>query len=183
MRVKLQLAKREDLTVEELKHHFKYDPVTGDFTRVVGFDSWCREIPDNHLIIECNNRGYRWVRFKNLNFLVHRLVWLYMTGDHPTDEIDHIDGDRQNNSWSNLRHVTAFENSRNQGERKDNTSGCRGVTFSKRNRKWCTRISHKGVRYSLGYFVNIEDAIQTRKQAEKDFKYHPNHAARSSWDL
>lgn len=112
-------------------------------------------------------------------FLVHRLVWLYMTGEHPNGEIDHINGNRKDNRWENLRLVTAFENARNQGERKDNTSGCRGVT--RNGAGWLVRISHKGVRYHLGTFRDKNEAIAVRKQAERDLNYHPNHAKRESW--
>ena len=102
-----------------------------------------------------------------------------MTGHHPSGEIDHINGDRLDNRWVNLRDVTAFDNARNQGERKDNTSGCRGVT--RNGAGWMARISHDGVRYGLGTFRNKSDAIHTRKCAEEYLEYHPNHAKRESW--
>jgi len=175
------LTNREDLKVEDLKKYIKYDPDTGQMFRILRLSKTQTEHTCNQLVKGSNNRGYKWLRLHGLMFLAHRLAWFYMIGEHPVDEIDHINGDRQDNRWCNLRQVTPFENSRNQGNRQDNTSGCRGVTFHKHSGKWVARISHKGIRYDLGYFSNIDAAINVRKQAEIDFKYHPNHAARESW--
>lgn len=44
----------------------------------------------------------------------HRVVWYYFNGEIPDNmEIDHIDGNKQNNSLSNLRCVSSKENMRN----------------------------------------------------------------------
>lgn len=184
-RRKLTIPSREDLTHEQVLHHYHYNPVTGVFKRIVEYDSWCNPMSCDKVITAFNNRGYYWDRLFNLNFLAHRLIWLYMTGEHPANEVDHINGNRKDNRWCNLRAVTAFENSRNQGERKDNTSGCRGVTYRKSGRglkRWVARISHKGTRYLLGYFETFEEAVNVRKQAEIELGYHENHAKRSSWE-
>lgn len=172
---------KASLTEADLKRYFTYNPVTGEFRRILRRDSWGNEKPVNELITGTNNRGYRWVKINKHVHLVHRLIVLYMTGEHPRGEVDHIDGDRLNNCWVNLRDTNPFENSRNQGNRVDNTSGCRGITFNSRSMKWVARISHGGTRYSLGYHDNIDDAIAARKEAERRFGYHPNHAKRESW--
>ncbi|MGL5284384.1 MAG: HNH endonuclease [Plesiomonas shigelloides] len=174
-----KLKKREDLTRQQLIEHFSYDPLTGAMVRIKRYDSYERSFDCNLPITQTNNRGYYWCNVFGKMFLVHRLVWLYMTGEHPEDEIDHINGDRLDNRWSNLRAVSAFDNARNQGERKDNTSGRRGVT--RRGSKWIARISHRGVRYTLGTFNTFDEAVRVREQAEHDFAYHPNHASRISW--
>lgn len=180
-RIKKTINSRADFTFDDVIKHYNYDPDTGDFTRVLSYDGWLNEVECSKLIRGKNNRGYYWDRMFNMNMLVHRLIWLYMTGRHPDGEIDHINGVRMDNRWCNLRDVTPFENSRNQGNRMDNTSGCRGVTFNTRSNKWVSRISHKGVRHSLGYFKTKEEAVEVRKAAEIKFKYHENHASRESW--
>ena len=79
-----------------------------------------------------------------------------MTGDWPKLFIDHIDGNKLNNSWSNLREVTAAENSRNLPCHREGKSV--GLTYS--NGKWVA----KGPRLSgtkqktIGYFVSKEAA-------------------------
>jgi hypothetical protein len=169
-----------------VKDWFDYNALTGELTRIKRYDSYGKLQNISKPVRGKNNRGYYWCAVFGKTCLVHRLIWLWMTGGHPDDEIDHINGDRLDNRWVNLRQVSAFENSRNQGVRKDCKSGVRGVTWSDRTNyrgrsKWVARISHKGVRYVLGYFDDFEDAVAARKQAEINFKYHPNHAKRKAY--
>lgn len=49
----------------------------------------------------------------------------------------------------------------------NNTSGCTGVSFHKAKGRWYARINFKGKSYGLGYYDNIEDAVNARKKAEK----------------
>ena len=175
---------KSDLSESILKRYFTYSPITGEFKRIMRRDSWGNERPCDEVIVSHNNRGYLWVRVFNEVYLVHRLIVLYMTGHHPFGEIDHIDGNRLNNSWSNLRDVNAFENSRNQGNRIDNLTGVRGVTYRSTGRglkRWKARISHMGHRYDLGEYLTKEEAVAARVKAEKQLGYHPNHARRESW--
>lgn len=175
---------KSDLSESTLKRYFIYSPISGEFRWIVRRDRWGNEHPCDKLVDGRNNRGYRWVRFFGETHLVHRLIVLYMTGSHPVGEIDHIDGDRLNNTWSNLRDVDAFENSRNQGNRVDNTTGFRGVTYRSTGRglkRWKARISHMGTRYDLGEYLTQGEAVSARISAESKFGYHPNHARRESW--
>jgi len=175
---------KTDLTRETLKTYFTYDPEGGMFARIRRRDRWGGERQCYEPIVSMNNRGYRWVRVFRETHLVHRLIVLYMTGAHPFGEVDHIDGDRLNNKWVNLRDVNAFENSRNQGNRVDNTSGTRGVTYRTNGRgkkRWKARISHEGMRFDLGDYLTKEEAIAARVEAEQRLGYHPNHARRESW--
>ena len=55
--------------------------------------------------------------------------------------------------------------------RSDNTSGCPGVNFH--NGKWDVKICYQGIRYKIGRFVDIEDAVSTRKSAEQLLKEDP----------
>lgn len=175
------LTKREDLTIERLIEHCEYNPKTGEFYRIKRYDSYDNTYDVREIVHSCNNRGYYWINLLGLRFLVHRLAWLYQTGEHPSGEIDHVNGDRKDNRWVNLRDVSSFDNARNQGERKDNTSGCRGV--GRNGKGWQARISQNGTRFSLGTFDTKEEAIDARKRTEEMLEYHPNHAKRESWVL
>lgn len=182
----IRVGKRSDITQEMVKQWFHYDPDTGSFIRLLRYDSYGKLCKTYKPVEGRNNRGYYWVGVFGKNCLVHRLIWLWMTGEHPSGEIDHVDGNRTNNRWSNLRDVNSFENARNQGVRVDCSSGVRGVTYQSRegykgNPYWSARISHKGVRHHLGNFQNFEDAVNARKRAEVYFKYHHNHAKRDSY--
>ncbi len=182
----IRVNDRNEITQSMVRDWFNYDVSTGVFTRTKDYDSHGKIKPVERVITHKNNRGYLWTGVFGKTCLVHRLVWLWMTGKHPEGEIDHINGVRTDNRWVNLRDVNSFENSRNQGVRKDCTSGVRGVTWCDRTNHrgrsyWLARISHKGKRYTLGRFNKLEDAIKARREAEEHFKYHPNHAKRESY--
>jgi antibiotic biosynthesis monooxygenase (ABM) superfamily enzyme len=59
--------------------------------------------------------------------MAHRVAFLVMRGRWPANEVDHIDGNRANNRFANLREATAAENQRNAKLRKDNRVGLKGV--------------------------------------------------------
>lgn len=170
------------LSHKELIRWVRYDKHTGKMYRIRRIHPRTKkEYEIDKEVVSANNRGYRWLNILGEIYLVHRLVFLYMTGSHPKGEVDHINGDRQDNRWCNLRDSNSASNSRNQGVRKDSTSGIRGVTYSKLSGKWVARISNRGVRYSLGYFTDKKDACDARRKAEKEFGYHQNHGKRKSW--
>tara|TARA_R110000850_G_scaffold134055_1_gene255224 strand:- start:3 stop:485 length:483 start_codon:yes stop_codon:yes gene_type:complete len=101
---------------------------------------------------------------------VHRLIWVYMTGDQP-QVIDHIDGNSLNNKWANLRSVTQSINCKNQKTHSTNTSGSSGVTYRKDSNKWRARIMVNGKMISLGTFNEKQDAINARKEGEKEYGF------------
>jgi len=173
---------KHQLTQEQLWRVVRYEPETGKMFRILKtFPKSGKEYECNDEVVGSNNRGYKWLKLGKYMYLVHRLAFLWMTGKHPRVEVDHINGDRNDNRWVNLRECSPFDNSRNQGMRSDNTSGVRGVNYSHIHKKWVARISHKGIRISIGYFKSFDDAVLARKQSEIDLGYHPNHAKRSSW--
>ena len=71
-------------------------------------------------------------------------------------EIDHIDGNRQNNAFINLRLANRYENTRNAKTRKDSCSGYKGVHFRKDTKKWRAYIHFNKKRIDLGYFSTPE---------------------------
>ena len=118
-----------------------------------------------------NHLGYKRAKFAGKFWLAHHLVW-WMHHGSPPKEIDHINGNRQDNSIDNLREVTRAENTSNRKLFSTNKSGCPGVTWHSGNNTWVAKIRQK----HLGSFANKEDAIAARKQAEiLDGKFHQNH--------
>ena len=116
-----------------------------------------------------NSDGYLTIGLDDRLHYGHRLAWLYMTDEFPGETIDHKDGDRANNKWSNLRNATRQQNNFNIGLRADNSSGHRGVTWYARYGKWRATVKRANVTHSLGYFDKIEDAIAARQAAEPKF--------------
>jgi hypothetical protein len=129
-----------------------------------------------------DSHGYVLVRIFKKLYLAHRLIILWMTGSMPARSVDHINHKRDDNRWSNLRVVSALENSKNQSLSANNTSGFVGVCRSKKDGKWDARISSNGTRICLGRYAEKADAIAARKAAEREFGYHKNHGA-GNWRM
>lgn len=81
-------------------------------------------------------------------------------------EIDHINQNKLDNRKSNLRVVNRSLNMFNVGLRKTNTSGHKGIGWNKNKNKWHAKIMIDYKNINLGYFSNIKDAINARKNAE-----------------
>lgn len=90
---------------------------------------------------------------------VHRLIWLYMIGEWPKDQVDHRDTDKTNNRWSNLREATVAQNSHNVSKRSRNKSGYKGVSKHTQTGRWEAKIAVSGKHKYLGLFANKEDAV------------------------
>lgn len=82
---------------------------------------------------------------------------------------DHANKDPLDNRKENLRKATPKENNRNRGKRNDNKSGVTGVWFDKKLSKWRAYIRIDGKLLTLGYFINKDEAIRVRLQAEKEY--------------
>lgn len=117
--------------------------------------------------------GYKRVTHKQVKYYVHQLVFLLHHGFIPK-MIDHIDGDCNNNKIENLRESNKSKNACNSKIRKDNTSGCRGVTWQKKSNKWLVQvIDNKKTKY-LGLYKDFELACLVSNEA-RSF-YHKEHA-------
>lgn len=96
----------------------------------------------------------------------HRVAWAHYHGVWPSVLIDHINHNTADNRIANLREATATQNLRNSRLSPKNTSGVKGVSWSKRRRKWHAYIGvGKRKRVNLGMFSDIHEAIQVRQQA------------------
>lgn len=114
----------------------------------------------------CYSGKYGLVNLKNYFYYVHRIIFLMHNGFLPK-EIDHIDGNPKNNRIENLREVKGAGNQQNQKLSKKNTSGYKGVIWSKDKKKWRAEVGHKRKNIFLGYFANIEDAAKTARLARE----------------
>ena len=108
-----------------------------------------------HEVGSIHATGYRHVTWMGKIHKVHRLIFLLEHGYLPK-EIDHINGDRQDNRLENLREVTRSENQFNKAMCSNNTSGFRGVNWHKHSKSWVVRVCTKGKTKILGYFKDLE---------------------------
>ncbi len=102
-----------------------------------------------------NTDGYRRVRYKGKLYQSHRVAWLWVTGEWPQGDCDHVNGDRQDNRIENLRDVSRQENIKNQ--RRELV----GIHHRK-NGDW--EATYCGT--YLGRHKTLESALFARRQAE-----------------
>jgi hypothetical protein len=101
------------LTYEEARKVFKYDPETGHLYWKLCGRKRTLSTPAGHAGLKTSNGGgYRRVWYNGHKYLVHRIIWLIVTGDWPQYQIDHINGNRRDNRFENLRDVTGLINTR-----------------------------------------------------------------------
>jgi hypothetical protein len=165
------------MNIEELKRNLNYDQETGEFTWKVSNNNRIK-IGERAGYISKKN-GYRQIKVNKKLYMAHRLAWLYVYGELPKKEIDHIDHNRDNNSINNLREASRRENSRNTKIRSDNYSGVTGVFWNKNTFKWQVRIYDlNGMNKHVGFFEDFHEARIARRKAEREFGYHTNHGAK-----
>lgn len=162
----------QNLTQNQLKEILHYDPETGIFTWLVTLNS--RAITGREAG-HVGHTGYIRIRYKGVEYLGHRLAWLYVHGEWPPNHLDHINHIRSDNRIANLRESSYAKNAKNQSKSSRNKSGVVGVSWYKRDSKWIALISNRGKLVNLGKFDRFEDAVKARKAAEERFGYHPNH--------
>jgi hypothetical protein len=151
------------LDAERLKHRITYDPATGVFT-------WRTAPPGRRvgaLAGSLDANGYWVIRLDGAIYYAHRLAVLYMTGEWPVATVDHKNEARADNRWTNIRPASWSQNLANRGPNKNNTSGAKGVWWSKRRRKWLAAITVNRKARHLGYFPSVAEASAAYAVAAK----------------
>ena len=151
------------LEVDTTNGTVKWIRKTSEQTRNISFE-WQKGSKCDH--------GYRSIRLLGRRIRIHRLVWFMTHGVWPS-EIDHINGDREDNRIDNLREVTRKDNARNQKRRSNAKVKLQGVDFHKG--KFRARINHQGKEKHLGYFDDENEAAKAYNAAKVEFGYHENH--------
>lgn len=114
----------------------------------------------------CDKDGYRRTCLFGKNYLVHRLVWMYVYGVWPKLEIRHINRDNDDNRVSNLRLISLHDKCRDRKARCDSSTDIVGVCFNEDAQRYQARIYVDKKTKHLGYFSTIEGAAEARKRAE-----------------
>lgn len=115
-----------------------------------------------------NGKGYRIIKVDGSWYMVHRVLWLMHYEVWPSEQIDHIDGDKNNNKISNLRDVTGSVNCHNQGVRVSNTTGYTGVELRDSGR-WRASVTINRQRIGLGTFNTYQEASEAVATAKAPF--------------
>jgi hypothetical protein len=145
------------MTQDELKKLLRYDQETGSFAWKVATN---KRISVGQIAGTVNQEGYVNIGVLRKRYLAHRLAWLYVNGEMPDGEIDHINRIRSDNRISNLRAVSRKQNCENLGVRSDNTTGFRGVRKDNRPGKspFVARVVNHGKDIYIGSFQTAEEA-------------------------
>lgn len=115
-----------------------------------------------------HNAGYRVTRFDSKVVRVHRLAFYLMEGEWPECDVDHINGDRSDNRWSNLRKVDRVTNLQN--IRKATAASSSGLLGAcKSGDRWRARIRVAGRCVSLGAFSTPEEAHAAYLKAKRHY--------------
>lgn len=142
------------ITAIQLRERLQYDPTTGRWV-------WLRTPRAGFVGKPAGSldaKGYWVIKIDGQSYKASRLAYLYMTGEWPEDEMDHIDSKPWNDVWTNLRPATRMENIRNRQMRFDNPSGAIGV--KRHFNKWQVRVDN--VYYGL--FDTFEEAVVERNR-------------------
>lgn len=153
------------VSLSTLTARLGYDPDTGIFTRRVARGRY----PAGSVAGCSDHYGYQVIRIDDVLYKAHRLAWLYMTGEWPHDDIDHINGQPSDNRFSNLRQASAAQNLANRGLQKNNTTGVTGVYWERSSGKWMAGIMVGQRSINLGLHETFEGARSARRRAEEKY--------------
>lgn len=180
-----RMATKDLPTPDLLRQLLRYDAETGKlFWRerpLTSFadkrcgNTWNARWAGNEALNYVDAVGYASGRIHGNLFMAHRVIWAIESGEWPTLEIDHINGNRSDNRLSNLRQVSRAENAKNVATSTRNKSGRVGVHFAKREQRWLALIGSDRRSHFLGYFDDFEAAVAARAAAEIEFGFHINH--------
>lgn len=139
------------LTASRLKELLHYCPTSGEFI-------WLTKSPLSRVEVGSVAGSicgvYRRIRIDSVGYYAHRLAFLYMTGEWPTEEVDHINTDGLDNCWLNLRQCSRAENVRNRKVNLNSKTGVKGVMPYGAG----YRVNVGGT--YLGLFTSLEEAKQ-----------------------
>jgi len=165
-----------------LRERLRYEPDTGELR-------WAEAVPRESFIderawkiwhgkfagrpVSKRSNGYVVVSV-SVNLITyelrgHRVVWALMTGAWPQRQIDHRNGVRDDNRWSNLREATPQQNVWNRGPTSRSKTGVAGVYQPMGSSGFIAQIAAHGLTRHLGSFATLDAAAAARKRAEEQF--------------
>lgn len=157
-------ARTNNLTIKRLREALSYDPLTGVFKWLVASSD---KIKVGKIAGCKRSDGYFIIRIDKAGYLSHRLAWMYIHGSLPINQIDHINGHKDDNRIVNLRESTIAHNQQNAKSRVGSSSRFIGVSWNKRSKKWCTFIQINTKNLYVGTFNSEEEAYAAYIAAKK----------------
>ncbi len=161
-----------ELKLEVVNKLFRYDKETGDLVRKISVRKGSEA---GQIVGTEDGRGYLRTSIKGVKYFNHRIIFLMHNGYLPPF-LDHIDTNKRNNRIENLRAATITQNNHNQGRRKTNTSGVKGVRWKATHNMWSASVTLNGKRKHVGHFRTVPEAeVAVRKAREQLHGAFVNH--------
>lgn len=185
------------LTQEIIRELIDYNPETGEtvwrerdvkwfkasnkFSAEIHCDLFNRRRCGKPVFTAVTSKGYRRGKLIDGLYMLHRIIWVYMTGEWP-DQVDHINGDKSDHRWVNLRNASQTENQKNRPMQKNNTTGYTGVGRSRKgaSKPFVAYIGHKKKTITIGYFDSAEEAYAARLAKAKELGFTDRHGIEHS---
>lgn len=166
----------DDMIENRIRELLDYDPETGVFvwkTKRRGKGTIGKPVGFVH------PNGYLRICVDYRLYMAHHLAWLFIHGELPTKQIDHIDGDRLNNRASNLRLCNHAQNAGNRKVHRNSKTGVKGVSLIRSTGRFGAWIKVDGKSINLGSFQTIEEAgAAYRRKAEEAYGAFASHLNR-----
>lgn len=144
------MALPKKINPDRVREVLNYDAETGVFTWKLPIS---RRADVGEVAGGKNKSGYILIQFDGKQFYAHRLAWAYIHGCVP-DLIDHINGDKSDNRFCNLREASKSQNGANQTTKCRAKSGEKGVYYQSNTKKWRVKVG----KIHVGYFDTKNDA-------------------------
>jgi hypothetical protein len=139
------------------RHHFSSD---GQYRRWNKLYAWKPAVASSHKF------GHQQICLMGQNWLAHRLIWKWMTGEDPK-EVDHRK-DPTDNRWENLRDTDRVGNMRNRRLMRGTKTGFKGVCTMHESSRFGARIRVNGKLILLGTYATKEEAHAAYCEAARE---------------
>lgn len=157
-------------TAEQIRTLFDYIPETGILLRKTGRKA-------GQPIGWAHPSGYLRIKIDGFGYPVHRIAWIIMTGEWPSNVIDHINQIKNDNRWVNLRDIPHEKNLQNRSMLTKSKSGIKGIYWNEKVRKWQVHLAVDKKRVYLGLHVTLQEAIDARLAGERKYFTHSSASA------
>lgn len=152
------------MDIQTIMETLHYDQHSGEFSNNGGA-----------IVGHTDSDGYTIISVSGGSYKAHRLAFLFMMYRWPDGQVDHRDGIRSNNKWSNLRSSTHSQNQQNRKPNKGSVE--KGVTWIEKSRKWNVRLTEDERKRSFGRYESLEIACEVSRREQKrihgEFYYEP----------
>lgn len=157
------------------RYLFDYNSETGVFTRRVRMANQ----PAGSLVGCAGKRGYIVANIDGRLYYMHRVAWLYMTGEWPRLSIDHKNRIRTDNRWDNLRLAESYQNACNTTRKRRSNTGVPNVYYSRRTGLYVAEVRHNSMRVLCASFKSLDAARVAAEEAKA--KYHAEFRTTNNW--